>query len=102
MADLHFLENELIEHSVIALGIIIASFSLVKGYLKAHKNLKPIILAAIGFIALLANHQHHSAELHWQGYAIIAFGGAAIAFAHYLNWQLIHQADHHPIGGEKC
>lgn len=83
---LAWLENPIVEWSLIILTMFIASLSLIRAYLYHHKNSEPLIIAAIGFLLLIVSHEFEAIWLHF----ITALGGILIAVAHYLNWKKLH------------
>jgi len=83
LTGLQFLENPIIEYSFIALSLALASTSLIKSYLKYHKDSFPLKLLFDGFILILVGRflDSEAAEA-----TVTALGGVSIALAHYINW----------------
>ena len=82
-----WLENELVEALLILGSIAIASYSIGRSYFKDHKKLKPVIWVLLGVLFLLFSlgiHSHSEAT-----HYLMAIGGFAIAYAHYINWRLL-------------
>lgn len=82
---LSWLESPIVEWTFIISTLIMASWSLL-GSLPRHQNKQPLFIAAIGFGVLFGVHflEHHI------GHYFAAIGGVLIAYAHYLNWRLLH------------
>jgi hypothetical protein len=76
--------NHMVDWVVIGLGILIASYSLIGDYIKSHRNLYPLTLAAIGFIFLLVGMIDH------HGWMLIfsVTGGLIVATSHIINHYL--------------
>lgn len=81
---LPWIDNHFLEWGLIVSTFIIAGWSLVRSY-KDHQQIKPIALAATGFMIILAVHFLHGALEHY----LAAVGGTAIAYAHFVNWRLL-------------
>ncbi|MEZ4985810.1 MAG: MerC domain-containing protein [Saprospiraceae bacterium] len=77
-----WLENPWLEGGFFVSTFIMAGWSLYGSY-PLHRKLMPAILAVTGFVVILGVHLLEEHLSH--GYA--AIGGAAIAYAHYLNWR---------------
>lgn len=84
-----WLESHSLEMMLIVSTLIMASWSLLGSWPK-HHNRKPLMLAAIGFVIIFGVHLLEGDIAHY----VSAIGGVFIAYAHYLNWRLLHQ---HPI-----
>lgn len=79
-----WLHNHAIDWAVISFGVLVASYSIVGDYLKKHRNLKPLILALIGFIFLFIGMvEHHGWMLLFS-----VVGGLLVATSHYINHTL--------------
>ena len=79
-----WLHNHLFDWVIIAIGIVIASYSLIGDYLKAHRNILPLLMAIAGFLCLLTGMvEHHGVML---VFSIV--GGLTVASAHILNRRL--------------
>lgn len=89
LAGLQFLDNRLIEHTIILLSFSIASVALIKGYRRHHHKLLALVIAIIGF-ALIGLGQVLEPE--WKEILLTSSGGATIAIAHLINWKLINQS----------
>lgn len=79
-----WLENEALEFLLIMSSIIIASYSILKSYLKEHRNFYPVIWLIVGVAFLLISLSIHHGTEH---YILTAIGGFSIAFAHFANWK---------------
>lgn len=78
-----WLENPVIEWTFFGSAFVMAGWSLSGSY-RYHRNLRPALLAVAGFAILVGVHLLEGRVSH--GWA--ALGGVAIAYAHYVNWQL--------------
>ncbi len=85
VGGLSWLESPLVEWTFILSTLVLASWSLL-GSLPRHNNKRPLLIAAIGFGIILGIHLLE----HIIGHYFAAIGGVLIAYAHYLNWRLIH------------
>ena len=86
LSGLSWLESAWVEWSFILSTLILASWSLIGSFSK-HTNLAPILWAALGFVLIIV--LHHAFE-HTVGHYFSALGGVLVAYAHYLNWRLLH------------
>lgn len=86
VSGLEWLESPMVEWSFIISTLVLASWSLF-GSLPRHEDKRPLLIAGLGFVILLGVHllEHHI------GHYVAAVGGALIAYAHYLNWKLVHE-----------
>ena len=84
MADMT--HNHTFDFFIVGLGVIIASLSIIRDFLK-HKIKLPITVAFIGIsllaIGLLGHHSSH--EL------MSVFGGILLASSHFINWRINHK-----------
>jgi hypothetical protein len=79
-----WLHNHAIDWLVIGFGVVVASYSIVGDYIKKHKNIRPILLASLGFIFLFVGMiDHHG----WMLLFSVA-GGLMVATSHYINHTL--------------
>lgn len=78
-----WLGNEAMEITLIIGSIFIASYSIGKAYWKNHRQLQPIYWLLIGIAFLLLSIIFH----HETHHILTAFGGFAIAYAHFVNWK---------------
>ena len=78
-----WLHNHTFDWVIIALGIVIASYSLVGDYFRKHRNIIPIAIAASGFIFLFIGMVEH------HGWMLIfsVLGGLMVAYSHLLNFR---------------
>lgn len=83
-----FLQNPLVEWTLLSIGLIVAWKSLRHSYLKHHQKLTPIILASIGILLIVISHLFHQ-------HMITAIGGSLIAIAHFINWQFLKNTKTH-------
>jgi hypothetical protein len=83
-----------IEHShhhafdwtMLSIGVIIALYSILKDYLKSHKNILPLAISVLGFVFLSIGISSHQ-----EGIAILSvMGGLAIMISHFINYKLKH------------
>jgi len=87
--SLPWLESHLLELLLILSTLIMASWSLL-GSWPRHHNIKPIAFAVLGFSIILGVHFLEGNIAHY----FSAVGGIFIAYAHYVNWRLLH---HQPV-----
>jgi hypothetical protein len=83
----HWLMNPLSEWIFIGMSVGIASWSLLNSYFKKHKNIRPLLIAGIGFLGLIIAQKIVVSNAHW----LMTAGGGLIAYAHFYNWKLRHQ-----------
>lgn len=87
---LSFLANSWIEMSMIALSLIIGTWSLARSYPK-HKRIVPILVLITGFMLIGTGHY----SLEFLEPILIPLGGLTIALAHLLNWRHTRSCAHH-------
>ena len=90
MAGLKFLDNAWIEYSFIILSFAIASRALIHGYKMHHRKTSALIIGGIGF-ALICMGQLIESE--WLEVLLTSFGGAFVAIAHVINWNLTRKSE---------
>ncbi|MFT6338114.1 MAG: hypothetical protein ACI86M_000833 [Saprospiraceae bacterium] len=73
------------DFAMMSVGVLIAGYSLVRDYLKTHKNPQPLFLALAGFIILFIG-----IETHGELFLLNIIGGLMIVGSHLLNWRLSH------------
>lgn len=86
LGGMSWLESAWVEWSFILTTLVLASWSLF-GSLSKHRNTKPLIIAALGFVLIIVLHEWFG---HGAGHYFSALGGILVAYAHYLNWRLLH------------
>ena len=78
----------LLSHEVelifLVVSLIIASYSLVEGYLKVHKHIGVIFLAIVGFVSLIIGHEVEFLAL---SIFLSTIGGLSILLAHLMNFR---------------
>lgn len=85
LGSLSWLENPLIEYTFIAISLILASWSIIGGFLNHHKNLTVVLVVLLGFALIVA-----SRLVEGPAEAILtSVGGVIIAIAHIYNWRLM-------------
>ena len=85
-SGLSWLESAWVEWSFILSTLVLASWSLF-GSLPKHGSTRPLWIAGAGFVLIVV--LHHAFE-HSIGHYFSAVGGVLVAYAHYLNWRLLH------------
>jgi hypothetical protein len=70
---------------MMSIGVLIAGYSLVKDYIKSHKNPMPLFLALVGFVTLFIG-----IETHGDLFILNILGGLLIVVSHLVNWKLSH------------
>ncbi len=84
LSSSHWLHDHMVDWIVIGSGILIAGYSLVGDYIRGHRELKPLIIASIGFgFLFLGMIEHHGWMLMFS-----VLGGLMVAWAHILNMSL--------------
>ena len=84
----HWLHNHAIDWIIITIGIVIASYSLVKDFRFKHKSTTPLLVAGLGFtFLLLGMADHHHGILHT---ILSVCGGLTVALAHFINIRKSH------------
>ncbi len=86
-AGAHWLMNPHGEWIFIGMSIGIASWSLLRSFFNQHQNMRPLLIAGLGFLGLIVAQKVVSSNTHW----LMATGGGLIAYAHFYNWQLAHR-----------
>jgi energy-converting hydrogenase Eha subunit A len=79
----HFLHNHYFDTAIIAIGIVIASMSLLGDY-KIHKSKLPIGLIAFGFTTLILGLKLGHDLPH---VVMSVVGSGFVASAHFINWK---------------
>jgi hypothetical protein len=82
---LPWLESHSLELALIFSTLIMASWSLLGSWPKHHKT-QPMLLAALGFLIIFGVHLLDGNVAHY----VSALGGTLIAYAHFINWRLLH------------
>ena len=77
--------SHIFDFTLMAIGIAIAGYVLVKDYRNTHRSSFPLLIAAIGFIVLFIG-----IESHGQFFLLNIVGGLLIVMSHLLNWRLSH------------
>lgn len=85
MTGLAFLEDPIIETSLIGLSLVLASISLLSS-VRVHNKYYPITLCLTGFSLLIAGQflEHETIEI-----MASSIGGVCVATAHVMNWRLL-------------
>ncbi len=83
----HWLMNPQSEWILIGMSVGVACWSLLNSYIKKHQNIRPLLIAGIGFIGLITAQKIFNSNAHW----LMMAGGGLIAYAHFYNWMLMHQ-----------
>lgn len=81
---LDFLGEEWLELGMIALALMLGSFSLGLSFFKHHRRSAPLYLLAGGFALIVGGHFLGQESLEP---VLIPLGGFTIAAAHYVNWR---------------
>jgi hypothetical protein len=87
LGGLSWLRHPLVEVVFIMLSLLLAFFSLLPSWRKAHGRLEPILLMLAGFACIVLS------RLLGEGLepALMTIGGLTIAAAHLLNWRLMRK-----------
>lgn len=78
--------NHTFDLVLMAIGVAIAGYILIKDFSSSHKNVFPLTLAGLGFIVLFAGIQTHGEHFY-----LNVLGGLLIVASHFLNWKLSHR-----------
>ncbi len=79
----HLFHDHSFDIAVIAIGIVIASASLITDY-KRHRSRLPLLLVIIGFSVLTYGLTHGHGGIHlW----ISLMGSSLVSSAHFINWK---------------
>lgn len=89
VGGLSWLNSPAVEWGFMLSTLFLASWSLFGSYPR-HKDRRPLLMAAIGFFIIFAVHLMEALIGHY----VAALGGIIIAYAHYLNWQILHGKTH--------
>lgn len=91
--SLAFLENPLLEGTVLLIGCCLAFLSLLPGYFKKHRNRYPLLLMLAGSSLIICGH---IADAFLAEIILVPIGAFIIAAAHYKNWHLNKKATKRP------
>lgn len=89
LAGLHFLASPWTELAIICLSLLLALFSLLKGYYQHHRRKTAPLIVIIGFLLIGTGHM---AEGEWQEIIFSTTGAIFIAVAHLINRKHIQMA----------
>ncbi|HRG22017.1 MAG TPA: MerC domain-containing protein [Saprospiraceae bacterium] len=79
----HLFHDHTFDIAVIAIGIVIASISLISDF-KKHRSFFPLGLVIVGFSVLTYGLTHGHGGIHlW----ISLLGSALVSSAHFINWR---------------
>lgn len=79
----HLFHDHTFDIAVIAIGIVIASISLLSDY-KKHRSSLPIVFVIVGFSVLTYGLTHGHGGIHL---LISLLGSFLVATAHFVNWR---------------
>lgn len=77
--------NHSFDFMMMSIGVLIAGYSLVRDYIRKHKNALPLFVAIVGFVTLFIG-----IETHGDFFLLNIIGGLMIVGSHLLNWKLSH------------
>ncbi len=83
-----FVDDHFFETFMILMAIVIASISLINGYIKVHKSILPVIIFTSAVFIMLLGHFLFTEDL---SHVINAIGGVCIAIAHWINWKKLRR-----------
>lgn len=86
LGSLEFLESPVFENSMIAISLVLASTSLLRGYFKHHRRPLPLMLVVAGFL-LIAFSRIEINEAYEA--TLMAMGGSFIAVSHFVNFRFL-------------
>ena len=84
---INIVHNSIFEWGMIGLAFFVVLYSLYHGFIKHHRNFKPVFIFSIGFIFLVLKQFYHQYE-----YLFLAIAVALIISAHYYNYRLCHKS----------
>ncbi len=90
LAGLQFLNDHRIENLIILVSFFIASFALVRGYIRQHQNSMALIIVLIGFLLISVGHLVFT---DWKEILLTTCGALMVAIAHLINRKLIRQSN---------
>jgi len=73
------------EMIILIISLCVASYSLIEGYIKVHRNAKVILLAILGFALLVIGHE---ITIQYLGATLSTLGGVSILISHFINFRL--------------
>ncbi|MEE9371954.1 MAG: MerC domain-containing protein [Saprospiraceae bacterium] len=73
-----------VELIFLIVSLLIASYSLVQGYIKVHRRIGIVVLAFIGFFLLILGHEIEAFTL---GIVLSTVGGISILLAHLASFR---------------
>ena len=82
LGGFHFLEDPLLENSMLTLAIIVALFSLLPSFLQKHQKAKPLLIAFFGFALIVWGRFTEIDVL--EAINTVA-GGTLVAVSHLIN-----------------
>ncbi len=92
LAGFHLLANPMVEYSVIAVGLLVGSFSLLHGYRHHHHKSLPLYMIVAGFVLIFAGHlllhTGNSQEL-----IMTVMGALLVATAHLANQYYVRRTN---------
>jgi hypothetical protein len=91
LLGMDFLAKAWVEWGMIFFALAIGGYSIGGSYFKAHRNLLPLILLAIGFGVIMLGHAF--LNTHTERYVVPA-GGLLIALAHVVNQRFVGACNH--------
>ena len=98
LMGIRFLANVWLESMIILLSFFIASYALMRGFLRYHQNPLALLIVVIGFSGIGLGHL----TLTGINESILVSGGALIvAIAHLINWTEIKRVKRKVIGRKK-
>ena len=80
-------DNLYFEWGMIALAFFVGVYSLYHGFIKHHRNLKPVYIFIAGFVFLVLKQFFHQYE-----YLFLTIAVLLIITAHFYNYRLCHQS----------
>ncbi|RYG47325.1 MAG: MerC domain-containing protein [Chitinophagaceae bacterium] len=84
---INIIHHPAFEWSMIALAILIGTYSLCHGYIKHHRNRTPVILFSIGATFLILKQFFHEYQV-----PLLVLAVAFIVYAHYSNYRYCHRS----------
>lgn len=88
LAGLQFLSNPIIELTLIIISVFIASYALLRGFIKFHKNPLPLVIIGYGFLLIILAR---FAPVDWQEVLFSCLVASSVAVAHIINWVKVNQ-----------
>jgi len=92
LSGIRFLDKVWLESSIILLSFLIASYTLVLGFVRYHKSPWPLLIVALGFAGLGIGHLTQTGT---NESVLVSMGALTVAIAHLVNWRETRRVQRH-------